>query len=354
MKSVITIHGVVPDALFERFVSDMAASLGSKGLEFTPGPAGHVDEGSVRIGLVTRWSPPRLVEVDWRPGSAWGSDKASKLRISFEPVTDGTDVVFETDAPDALVEDRGLLLSDWFVDEIIAPAAKAVSPDRFSAWLTDRRARRPSGEAARATYRDPVYHRPNFKAILHRLGLTRDDRLLEVGCGGGAFLADALRCGCEAAAVDHSADMVAVAREANAGAVAEGRLVLKVAEADSLSFPDGGFTAVVCTGVFGLVDRPSAVMSEMCRVLRPGGRLALFTDSAELRGTEAAPEPIASHSNFFSDDDLLNLARRAGFSGAKVERPDLGPYAREAGLPDELVKAFSGPGQCQLLLAEKR
>jgi len=71
-------------------------------------------------------------------------------------------------------------------------------------WITDRRARRPSGPKARVVYRDPLYHRPNLKAILNVLRLTPDDYLLEVGCGGGAFLADALKSGCKAAAVDHS------------------------------------------------------------------------------------------------------------------------------------------------------
>ena len=53
--------------------------------------------------------------------------------------------------------------------------------------------------------------------------------------------------------------------------------------------------------------------------------------------------------------DLLvkDLAKCAGPRGAKADRPDLGPYARVAGLPDDLVSVFSGPGYGQLLLATK-
>lgn len=353
MKSVIDLDGVSPDALFDRFVLDFKGSLKKRGLEFTTGEDGRIDEGLIRVGRVARWNPPSLIELDWRPGAVWGSKGTSKLRIQFVPSPGGTRVVFESDAPEDLIEDRGLLLADWFIDEVIAPATKSLSPETFSAWLTDRRARRPSGEAAKAKYRDPTHHRPNFKAILRALKLTPDDNLLEVGCGGGAFLADALRSGCRASAVDHSPDMVEVAKDANAAAVSEGRLVVRVAEADSLPFRDGEFTCAVCTGVFGLLDAPSVAMAEMFRVLGRGGRLAVFTASEELRGTEAVSEPIASHVNFFKDGELVEMAKEAGFTEARVERPDLGPFAREAGLSDELVQTFSGPRQGQLLFAVK-
>jgi hypothetical protein len=96
---------------------------------------------------------------------------------------------------------------------------------------------------------EPVYHRPNFRAILETLGLTADDYLLEVGCGGGAFLQEALRSGCRAAAVDHSADMVRLAREVNHDAIAEHRLEILEASADRLPFPDATFSCAVMTGV---------------------------------------------------------------------------------------------------------
>src|SRR5208283_1045170 len=115
-------------------------------------------------------------------------------------------------------------------------------------WITDRRARRPSGPQSRATYRDPLYHRPNFKAILAVLKLRPDDYLLEVGCGGGAFLHDALQSGCKAAAIDHSPDMVRLAREINHEAIQKGRLEIREGDAGSLPYSDAIFTCAVMTG----------------------------------------------------------------------------------------------------------
>jgi hypothetical protein len=43
------------------------------------------------------------------------------------------------------------------------------------------------------------------------------------------------------------------------------------------------------------------------------GRGAIWTTAPEGRGTPASPEPIASVGHYHSDDELLDLARAAGF-----------------------------------------
>jgi SAM-dependent methyltransferase len=229
-----------------------------------------------------------------------------------------------------------------------------MAPRRLGDWITDRRTRRPSGPQARAFYRDPLYHRPNFKAILKVLGLKDDDYLLEVGCGGGAFLEEALRSGCKAAAIDHSSEMVRVAREVNREAINQNRLEIREEEADSLPYPDGTFTCAVMTGVFGFIADPLKALSEIRRVLAGGGRLVLFTGSKELRGTPAAPEPVGSRLYFYEDQELEELARKAGFDDAAVERPDFEQFAREVGIPEESLGLFKGRTGGQLLIALKR
>jgi hypothetical protein len=53
-------------------------------------------------------------------------------------------------------------------------------------------------------------------------------------------------------------------------------------------------------------------MNECRRVLRAGGNVAVYTSAPELRGTPAAPEPVASHACFCDDDELTALAHQAG------------------------------------------
>ena len=254
----------------------------------------------------------------------------------------------EVRGPDAVDEHNE---AGWLAHKVLAPLVEALTTDRVDDWITDRWARRPTGGAAREGYRDPTHHRPSFGAVLSALQLQPDDVLLEIGCGGGAFLEEALRSGCRAAAVDHSPEMVELAREVHADAIADGRLQIIEAPAEHLPFADHSFTCAAMMQVFFFLDAPRA-LAECRRVLRPGGRVAVFTVSEAARGTPAAPEPMASRGHVYSDEELVRLARDAGFPVASVMHPDLARHARAAGLAADVVELFAQATDAgQLLLA---
>jgi SAM-dependent methyltransferase len=337
---------------FDALVDELETALVRNGLRLERGPAGHVYEGELEVGRVVAWEPGRLIGFEWFPAD-WEPSEITHVEIRFEAALEGTRVTVEQPGWGGLLADRGEELAGWFAGEVAAPFLRATSPGGFGDWLTDRRARQPSGALARDTYRDPLYHRPNFGAILAKLDPGPGDFLLEVGSGGGAFLQEALETGCRAAAVDHSEEMVATARELNAGAIATSRLQVVQADAEKLPFDDESFNLAAMTGVIGFLRDPVAALAEIHRTLVPGGRLAVFTGSAALRGTPAAPEPMASRGRFYADDELEEIARAAGFAEASVEEPDLEEHARAAGVPTEQIAFFRGPGGAQLLLARK-
>ncbi len=341
-----------PGAAFDAFVEELSMALAHLGMQLQPGVHGRVLEGVREVGRVFSWQPKERIVLEWHQAD-WQPTEVTKLELRFEPIDDGTRVTLEHPEWSNLLGDRGNELAGWFASEVAAPLLRAMAPSRLGDWITDRRARRPSGPQARATYRDPLYHRPNFKAILKVLGLRPDDYLLEVGCGGGAFLEEALRSGCKAAAIDHSADMIRVARELNRDSIEAKRLEIREGQADSLPYPDGVFTCAVMTGVFGFVSGPLKALSEVRRALARRGRFVLFTGSKEMRGTPAAPEPMASRLYFYEDRELEELARTAGFDDAHVERPDFERFAREVGVPEEAIGLFRPSGGGQLLLARK-
>ncbi len=343
--------GLEPSAAFDVLVEELAAALERLRIRLDPGAGGRVAEGEVEVGRVVSWEPGERILLEWRQAD-WQPDQVTEVELRFEPVPGGTRVTLEHRGWGRLLGDRGGELAGWFAGEVAAPLLRATAPNGFGDWLTDRRARRPSGPQARAVYRDPVYHRPNFRAMLEALALTADDYLLEVGCGGGAFLQEALRSGCRAAAVDHSADMVRLARDANRDAVADRRLEILEASAHQLPFPDRAFTCAAMTGVLGFLPDPVAALAEIRRVLARGGRLVVFTGSPEIRGTPAAPEPIAGRVRFYEDEELERLARAARLSDVRVERPNLQRFARATGVPKEHLSLFAGRGG-QLLLARK-
>lgn len=197
-------------------------------------------------------------------------------------------------------------------DDRAAWEASGLDAAAFDDWLTDRVARRPAGARARGVYGGESAHDFARVAILEALALNPSDRLLEIGCGGGLLLRDALATGASATGLDHSAEMVEVSRHTAPQAA------VLIADAERLPFGDGVFTAVAMSVVFFFFQRPLEVLRECGRVLRGAGRLAVYTTGPELRGTPAAPEPIASRGHFYEDRVLAELAGQAGFGDPRV------------------------------------
>jgi ubiquinone/menaquinone biosynthesis C-methylase UbiE len=186
--------------------------------------------------------------------------------------------------------------------------------------MTDRVARRPHGRRAREVYGASDVHSFAWEPVLEALALQPGDVLLDVGCGGGVFLREAMTTGCRAVGLDHSPDMVRLARETTTG-----RARIVRGEARAIPFGTGEFTAISCIVAFFFFDDPVAVLREFRRVLdRERGRIAVFTTPPELRGTPAAPYPLATRGHFYADSELEKLPRAAGFGVSHVSRPEGG------------------------------
>jgi ubiquinone/menaquinone biosynthesis C-methylase UbiE len=195
--------------------------------------------------------------------------------------------------------------------------------ERIRDWridrMTDRIARRPHGRKARATYGAPDVHDFMWPTVLESLRLQADDRLLDIGCGGGVFLRHARdTTGCSVQGIDHSREMVRLARP-----------LAVLGEADQLPFTDGEFTAISSIVAFFFFPNPVDALKEMRRVLDPvRGRIAICTTSPEAKGSPAAPYPLATRGHFYTDDELAAVAREAGFTTVAVTRPDDSGWAQ--------------------------
>jgi ubiquinone/menaquinone biosynthesis C-methylase UbiE len=182
--------------------------------------------------------------------------------------------------------------------------------------LTDRRARRPHGRRARQIYGAEDAHAFLWEPVLQALALEVSDRLLDIGCGGGVFLRRALESGCTGVGIDHSGDMVRLARK-TVGPAAQ----IVHGKAEALPFADAEFTAISCLAAFFFFPEPVAALREMRRVLDvERGRIAIMTTAPEAKGTPAAPYPIASRGHYYDDLALRQLALDAGFATADVTR----------------------------------
>lgn len=111
--------------------------------------------------------------------------------------------------------------------------------------------------------------------ILETMLPVRALRLLDLGCGPGVLEPMLARRTDRLFAVDLSGPMVRHARTRSLAGGGLQSVGVAQAAAESLPFADGAFDAVVCMGVASYWAHPAAALSEIRRVLAPGGELVL-------------------------------------------------------------------------------
>ncbi|TWV58070.1 class I SAM-dependent methyltransferase [Streptomyces misionensis] len=116
---------------------------------------------------------------------------------------------------------------------------------------------------------------PAYAAAVTELGLRAGDRVLDAGCGTGRALPP-LRAAVGPTGVVLGADLTP---EMLAEAVTAGRDragVLLLADVTALPLRSRSLDAVFAAGLIAHLPRPEENLRELARVVRPGGRLALF------------------------------------------------------------------------------
>jgi SAM-dependent methyltransferase len=112
--------------------------------------------------------------------------------------------------------------------------------------------------------------------------LPPGSRVLEVGCGTGRLMVEALRAGHRVDGADASPDMLALCRARLAESWPEATLTL--AEAARLPAPDAAYDLVYAIRLLNQTGSPEyalRVVDEMLRVARPGGRVLVEVLSAD-------------------------------------------------------------------------
>jgi SAM-dependent methyltransferase len=112
------------------------------------------------------------------------------------------------------------------------------------------------------------------ETFLNWLDTPKDLRWLDVGCGNGAFTEELVaRCApATVMAIDPSDDQLAYARTRPGVKTAD----FCVGDAQKLSFADRSFDVAVMALVISFLPDPIKAVSEMARVVRPGGWVATY------------------------------------------------------------------------------
>lgn len=124
-------------------------------------------------------------------------------------------------------------------------------------------------------------HRRSNAPLIQKLGAIRVERCLEVGCGTGMgtlLINDSVACG-EIIVTDLDPEALEVAAKAIRSKhrwqknTSVNHIKLQLADATSLPFKNGSFDLVFAAAVFHHIREWPKAISEISRVLKPGGKL---------------------------------------------------------------------------------
>ena len=181
-------------------------------------------------------------------------------------------------------------------------------------------------------------------------------RILDIGCATGTFMSAARERGWEPAGVDVSPAATRVAAELTGGEVHVGTV-------EACRFADGTFDAVTAWEVLEHVPDPLGFVSEICRILKPGGSFALSTPnwrSPWERATTDVNRRPPFHLTYWSPEPLVRLLTQRGFEQV-ITREKPVAWAEEVGrlkwiyLPVAIVRSvvFDQKGNRLFALARK-
>jgi ubiquinone/menaquinone biosynthesis C-methylase UbiE len=172
----------------------------------------------------------------------------------------------------------------------------------------------------------PAFH---TQAVLERLrqavGASPSDRILDLACGPGIVAETVSPHVREVVGIDATPEMIRLVRERFAMAhLTNGRF--EVASAEWLPFEAGEFDQVLTRLSFHHFPDVAAVLAEIRRVLRPGGRMivadVVSSEDADQSALHNSLERLRdpTHVRMLSSTELLQVIHGAGFSVMHEER----------------------------------
>ncbi|TVL89588.1 class I SAM-dependent methyltransferase [Streptomyces sp. SAJ15] len=161
---------------------------------------------------------------------------------------------------------------------------------------------------------------PAYAAAVADLELRTGDTVLDAGCGTGRAL-PALRAAVGPEGRVLGADLTPAMLEAAVRAGRHRTALLTVADVTRLPLRDGTLDAVFAAGLLSHLPAPEAGLRELARVVRPGGRLALFhpvgrAALAARKGRRLTPDDLRAEPN------LRPLLTRSGWRLSSYEDVD--------------------------------
>jgi 2-polyprenyl-3-methyl-5-hydroxy-6-metoxy-1,4-benzoquinol methylase len=194
------------------------------------------------------------------------------------------------------------------------------------------------------------YREPGALEFLGRLAVAPGTRILDVACGAGQIEIPAALAGAQVKGVDIASNLIDQARSRVLAAGADA--LFEEGDAEMLSYEDASFDLVVSLIGAMFAPRPEQVATELMRVCRPEGRIAMANWAPEglvgqifkIIGKYVPPPPIMVSPLKWGDEATVRERFRDGISKLSITKR-LYPM-RYHFPPNEVVeffRAYYGP-----------
>ena len=156
---------------------------------------------------------------------------------------------------------------------------------------------------------------------LSHVGIKKDFRILDVGCGGGktvAKLAERVVNG-SVSGLDYSHASVAASLRRNRDALAAGRVAIHHGSVSNLPFPDRQFNLVIAVETHYYWPNLSKDLQEIRRVLKPGGKVVLIAEAfkrSRLDPTQLAMKLLSA--SYLTEDEHREALMSAGYDDIEI------------------------------------
>ena len=159
-----------------------------------------------------------------------------------------------------------------------------------------------------------------LEQIVPAFNLTLGQKILDVGTGTGiliSFLLKAVGPTGHVTAIDYAEKMFEICK---AKYTRYPNVNIMVQQVEKLPFSPDSFDAITCFGLFPHLENKKEALSQMNRVLKPGGKLIIAhaLSSTEIKSHHQNASSAVAHDVLPEGAKMKQLLKQAGFTGIKI------------------------------------
>jgi ubiquinone/menaquinone biosynthesis C-methylase UbiE len=185
-------------------------------------------------------------------------------------------------------------------------------------------------------------HSDSMQMLIEMSGVSGGDQVLDVACGPGLVACAFAPHARQVTGIDITPAMIEQARKLQGERQLE-NLIWQVGDVLPLPFPDASFSVVLTRYSMHHFLNPDAVLAEMVRVCRPGGRVMVadVVLPPEKAGAYNRMERLRdpSHTRALTYPEMAELFGASGLTNIQT-----GHYKVEMELENQLRASFPNPG----------